>query len=170
LPPVTKHVEGGRPLVVQYVAMQFVDRVHPADDAASTRPPGPVVVVPCTVITTSDSIWENGPHFTTTDIKTLLSLLTPTPHRCRPHWAPSSPSPAACSSRLPTPARSGTPWWPRPNPAGPRHYPQSHRTICSTCPPRPHPSRRRSTLLRTSHSRPWFAGAIVGGSPSLSGV
>ncbi len=85
---------------------------HPADDAAGARPPGPAVIVPCAVITTSDSIWENGPHFTTTDIKTILPPLTPTPHRCRPCWAASSPSPPAHSSPLPTPARSGTPRWP----------------------------------------------------------
>jgi hypothetical protein len=85
---------------------------HPADDAAGARPPGPAVVVPCTVITTGDSIWENGPHFTTTDIKTILPLLTPTPHCCRPRWAASLPSPSAHSSPSPTPARSGTPRWP----------------------------------------------------------
>jgi hypothetical protein len=55
--------------VVRYVAMQFVNWAHPADDAAGARPPGSAVVVPCAVITTSVSIWENGPHFTTTDIK-----------------------------------------------------------------------------------------------------
>jgi hypothetical protein len=115
LPPVAKHVEGGRPLVVQYVAVQFVDQAHPANDAAGTCPPGSAVIVPCDVITTSDSIWENGPHFTTTDIKTILPPLTPTPHCCRPRWAPSSPSPPARLSPSPTPARSRTPRWPRPN-------------------------------------------------------
>jgi hypothetical protein len=117
-PPVAEHVEGGRPLVVRYGAVQFVDWAHPANDAAGARPPGSAVVVPCAVITTSDSIWENGPHFTTTDIKTILPPLTPTPHRCRPRWAPSSPPPPARSSPSPTPARSGTPRWPRPNPPG----------------------------------------------------
>jgi hypothetical protein len=91
---------------------------HPADDAAGTHPPGPAVIVPCAVITTSDSIWENGPHFTTTDIKTILPPLTPTPHRCRPRWAASSPSPPARLSPSPTPARFETPQWPRPNPPG----------------------------------------------------
>jgi hypothetical protein len=33
----------------------------------------------------------------------------PTPHRCCPRWAPSSPSSPARSSPSPTPARSGTP-------------------------------------------------------------
>ncbi len=117
-PPVAEHEEGGCPLVVRYIAVQFVDRAHPADDAAGARPPGSAVVVPYAVITTSDSIWENGPHFTTTDIKTILPLLTPTPYRCRPRWAPSSPSPPARSSPSPTPARSGTPRWPRPIPPG----------------------------------------------------
>ncbi len=107
LPPVAKHVEGGCPLLVWYIAVQFVDRAHPANDAAGTRPLGSAAVVPYSVITTSDSIWENGPHFTTTDIKTILPPLTPTPHRCRPCWAPSLPSPPARSSPLPTPARSG---------------------------------------------------------------
>ncbi len=57
--------------MVRYVAVQFVDRADPADDAAGARPPGSAVVLPCAVITTSDSIRENGPHFTTTDIKTI---------------------------------------------------------------------------------------------------
>jgi hypothetical protein len=61
LSPVAEHVEGGRLLVVRYIAVQFVDRAHPADDAAGARPPGSALVVPCAVITTSDSIWENGP-------------------------------------------------------------------------------------------------------------
>jgi hypothetical protein len=32
-PPVAEHVEGGRPLVVRYVAMQFLDWAHPTNDA-----------------------------------------------------------------------------------------------------------------------------------------
>jgi hypothetical protein len=60
--------------VVQYVAVQFVDRAHPANDAAGTCPPGSAVIVACAVITTIDSIWENGPYFTTTDIKSILPL------------------------------------------------------------------------------------------------
>ncbi len=67
MPPIAEQVEGGRPLVVRYVAVQFVDRAHPADDAAGACPLGSAVVVPYAIITTSDSIWENGPHFITTD-------------------------------------------------------------------------------------------------------
>jgi hypothetical protein len=133
-PPVAEHVEGGRPLVVRYVAVQFVDRAHPADDAAGARPLGSAVVVPCAVITTSDSIWENGPHFTTTDIKTILTPLTPTSHRCRPRWAPSLPSPPARSSPSPTPARSGTTRWPRPNPPGRSITPEATGQSAPTAP------------------------------------
>jgi hypothetical protein len=52
-PPVAKHVEGGRPLVVRYVTMQFVDRAHPANDYADARPPRSAVIIPCAVITTN---------------------------------------------------------------------------------------------------------------------
>jgi hypothetical protein len=85
------------------------NRPYKVSSGLGARPPGSAVVVPCTVITNSDSIWENGPHFTTTDIKTVLPPFTPTPHRCCPHWAPSSPSSPARLSPSPTPARSGTP-------------------------------------------------------------
>ena len=72
--PLAKRVEGGCPIVVWYVAVQFVDRAHPANNAAGAHPPGSAVVVTCAVITTSDSIWENGPYFTTKDIKSILPL------------------------------------------------------------------------------------------------
>ncbi len=75
------------------------NRPYKVSSGLGARPPGSAVVVPCTVITTSDSTWENGPHFTTTDIKTILPLFTPTPHRCCPRWAPSSPSPPARGCR-----------------------------------------------------------------------
>ncbi len=94
------------------------NRPYEISSSLGARPPGSAVVVPCTVITTSDSIWENGPHFTTTDIKTILPPFTPTPHHCCPRWAPSLPSPPAHSSPSLTPACSGTPRWPRPNRPG----------------------------------------------------
>jgi hypothetical protein len=68
------------------------NRQYKISSGLGARPPGTAVVVPCTVITTIDSIWENGPHFTTTDIKTILPPFMPTPHRCCPRWAPSLPS------------------------------------------------------------------------------
>jgi hypothetical protein len=85
------------------------NRPYEISSGLGARPPGSAVIVPCTVITTSVSIWENGPHFTTTDIKTILPPFTPTPHRCCPRWAPSLPSPPARSSPSPTPACSGMP-------------------------------------------------------------
>ncbi len=164
LPHVTKCIEDGCPLVVRYVTVQFADQAHPVDDAASTHPPGSAVVDPCTVVSTSDSIWENGPYFTTTDIKSIFSPPTPTPQRCRPRQAPSSLSPPDCLSPLPTPDCSGMSRWPQPN------HTRSRWAICSTCHQRPPPSRRQSILSRTSHSRPRFSGAIVGGSLYLSGA
>jgi hypothetical protein len=62
-------VEGGCPLVVRYIAVQFVDWVHPANDAAGACPPGLAVNVACAIITAGDSIWENSLYFTTTDSK-----------------------------------------------------------------------------------------------------
>jgi hypothetical protein len=86
--------------VVRYAAVQFVDRAHPADDAAGARSPGSAVIVPCAVITTSDTIWENGPHFTTTDIKTILPPLTPTPTVAVPAgYPPRRPLQLACHRR-----------------------------------------------------------------------
>jgi hypothetical protein len=47
LPPIAKNVEGGRPLVVRYLTVQFVDRAHPADDAASAhKPPDQLLLSP----------------------------------------------------------------------------------------------------------------------------
>ncbi len=129
LPHIDECVEGGCPLVVRYVAMQFVDQAHPVDDAAGACPLKSAVVDPCALITTSDSIWENSPYFTTTDIKSIFSPPMPTFQHCHPCQAPSSRSPPACLSPSPTPECSGMPWWPQPKPPRPRHHPQSHWTI-----------------------------------------
>ncbi len=154
LPPFAKRVEGGCLLVVRYLAMQFVEWVHPANDATGTRPPGSAVVVACAVITTSDSIWENGPYFTMTDIKSILPFA-----HARPPPLPSllGTLHAVPSSLLVTVANTSTLRNALVAPAHPpklQHHPQSRWTICSTCPPRPPLSRRQLTLLRTSHLRP----------------
>jgi hypothetical protein len=57
----------------------FVDWAHPANDVPGARPPGLAVIVTCAVMTTSDSIWENGPYFNTTDIKYIVQPC-PCPH------------------------------------------------------------------------------------------
>ncbi len=134
----------------------FADRAHLANDVPGARPPGSSVIVTCAVINTSDSIWENGPYFMTTDIKYTL-------HLAHVHTHPTPfPSPLCTlltisSSLLVTVANTSmlrnTPV-DLAHPPEPRHHPQSCWKICSTSPPRLPTSRRQSTSSRTSHSRP----------------
>ncbi len=49
-PPVAERKEGEPPLVVRHVAVQFVDRAHPAKDAAGACPPRSAVVFAYAVI------------------------------------------------------------------------------------------------------------------------
>ena len=72
--------------MVRYVAVQFVDQVHPAKDAASTRPPRSAVVVACAVIvvaTVSLSLTpssQDGLHWQEQHVVILdlsLALMTP---------------------------------------------------------------------------------------------